>query len=53
MNTYPTLAELSEIERLDSILTRLSRRADSGPRSLAHAALAAVLPAPQLTFLLP
>lgn len=39
--TLPTSAELAEIEQLDAILIRLSRRADTGPRSLAHAALAA------------
>ncbi len=39
--SYPTSAELAEIEQLDAILIRLSRRADTGPRGLAHAALAA------------
>jgi len=39
--SLPTLAELREIERLDAVLVRLARRADSGPRGLAHAALAA------------
>ncbi|WP_371228835.1 hypothetical protein [Roseovarius sp. 2305UL8-3] len=43
LETRPSLAELTEIERLDSILARLSRRADNGPRGLAHAALAAGL----------
>lgn len=36
---------LREISYLDRHITRLAHRADSGPRSLAHAALAAGLKA--------
>lgn len=45
--TRPSLAELAEIERLDRAITTLSRRVDSGPHSLAHAAILAGITALQ------
>ena len=41
MHIFSNFAEAQEIERLEPLLLRLARRVDSGPRSLAYAALAA------------